>query len=327
MLSDDALLIIFGLLSPRDLLRTTAVCSRWRAVAQADILWRPLVWRTFGRRPEADLRLQASAAPYDDHAVATSTSTPTSWLALYRGLVAQALPVQAVLNGKTILVLGDVGVGKTAYAERCLAGAQESTTKKKKGRFDMVALRGTGKHHLTLPTNYGPVNITLWDQPATSREISGGVRDELLAGGQAAIIMFDIASLQSYRHVGLCHRAMMRVRQDAPMVLVGSKLDGHHHRRLQRKYVMFHRRMGMDYHEICAPANHNWAKPLESLFHKFTGKDVRIRMEEVTLQEPQIGLGPEFFAAIEQDTAAAASRVPPAISAAFQAFLYAEGRA
>jgi hypothetical protein len=73
-------------------------------VAQADILWRPLVWRTFGRRPEADLRLQASAAPYDDHAVATSTSTPTStptsWLALYRGLVAQALPVQAVLNGK-----------------------------------------------------------------------------------------------------------------------------------------------------------------------------------------------------------------------------------
>lgn len=69
-------------------------------MAQADILWRPLVWRTFGRRPEADLRLQASAAPYDDHAVATSTSTPTSWLALYRGLVAQALPVQAVLNGK-----------------------------------------------------------------------------------------------------------------------------------------------------------------------------------------------------------------------------------
>jgi GTPase SAR1 family protein len=162
-------------------------------------------------------------------------------------------------GGQTILVLGDVGVGKTAYAERCLAGPQESMTKKKKkGRFDMVALRGTGKHHLTLPTNYGPVNITLWvrtwaqslhpahsrhtsdcvscarcvwcvcrvcvcrvscvcrvvsravrvqDQPATSREISGGVRDELLAGGQAAIIMFDIASLQSYRHVGLCHRS------------------------------------------------------------------------------------------------------------------------
>jgi hypothetical protein len=69
-------------------------------VAQADILWRPLVWRTFGRRPEADLQLQASAAPYDGHAVATSTPTSTSWLALYRGLVAQALPVQAVLNGK-----------------------------------------------------------------------------------------------------------------------------------------------------------------------------------------------------------------------------------
>lgn len=101
-------------------------------------------------------------------------------------------------------MLGDVGVGKTAYAERCLATPRETTTKK--GQFDMVALRGIGKHHLTLPTNYGPVNITLWDQP-TSRQTCGVVRDALLAGGQAAIIMFDITSRQSYRHVSLCHRS------------------------------------------------------------------------------------------------------------------------
>ncbi len=66
-------------------------------MAQADVLWRPLVWGTFGRRPEADLRLQASD---DDHTMDVATSASTSWLALYHRLVALALPVQAALNGK-----------------------------------------------------------------------------------------------------------------------------------------------------------------------------------------------------------------------------------
>jgi GTPase SAR1 family protein len=121
------------------------------------------------------------------------------------------------------------------------------------------------------------------------------------AAGQAVIIMFDITSRQTYNHAGLWHkyalgactqrleivvcadhrdapllcvvrhRAVTRVHQSAPMVLVGNKLDNHYQRAVQRKHVMFHRRMGMDYHEICALDNYNWAKPLESIFAKFTG--------------------------------------------------------
>lgn len=63
---------------------------------------------------------------------------------------------------------------------------------------------------------------------------------------------------------------MTRVHQDPPMVLVGTKLDLFHDRTVKQKHVMFHRKFGIDYHEICSLANYNLAKPLESIFKKFT---------------------------------------------------------
>jgi hypothetical protein len=54
-------------------------------------------------------------------------------------------------------------------------------------------------------------------------------------------------------------------------------------------------------------------------------KSVKIRTGELSLHEPRIKLGSEFFAGIEE-ALTKPTPIPPAISAAYQAYLYAEGR-
>jgi hypothetical protein len=72
---------------------------RWRAVAHADALWRPLVYRTFGRADEAELRRQSGAGEDEDDAAMVGGSD-ILWKTVYRGLIAEALPVRAVLKDK-----------------------------------------------------------------------------------------------------------------------------------------------------------------------------------------------------------------------------------
>ena len=73
------------------------------------------------------------------------------------------------------------------------------------------------------------------------QEKFGGLRDGYYIGGQAAIIMFDVTSRETYNKVATWHRDLVRVCENVPIVLVGNKVD-EKDRKVRAKTITFHRR-------------------------------------------------------------------------------------
>jgi GTP-binding nuclear protein Ran len=107
-----------------------------------------------------------------------------------------------------IVLLGDVGVGKTTLLHRYLAGCRREY------------LQGVGIiHPITFKTNYGTVTFQCWD--TTGRD---PITEAFYAGASGCILVFDLTSLSSYEHIEGWHRSIKRVAL-VPTVLYGGKSD------------------------------------------------------------------------------------------------------
>lgn len=115
-------------------------------------------------------------------------------------------------NAKLILV-GDGGVGKTAYVKRLLRG----------GGFDprYIATVGTEVHPLQFPFSVRAFNV--WD--CAGQEKFGGLRDGYYIRGDCAIVAFDLGSRRTLRNVYTWVRDVRRICPGIPIVLVGMKSD------------------------------------------------------------------------------------------------------
>lgn len=175
-----------------------------------------------------------------------------------------------------LILVGDGGVGKTTFVKRHLTGAFEKK---------YVATLGVEVHPLKFPTSFGDIKFNVWD--TAGQEKYGGLRDGYYIQGECAIIMFDVTSRITYKHVPNWHRDLVRVCDTIPIVLVGNKVDIKE-RKVKAKQVIFHRKKNLPYYDISAKSNYHFEKPFLWLARKLSGKQNLSFVAMPALQPPEV---------------------------------------
>merc|ERR1712159_548868 len=201
---------------------------------------------------------------------------------------------QQIPTFKLILV-GDGGTGKTTFVKRHVTGEFEKK---------YIATIGVEVHPLTFHTNAGLICFNVWD--TAGQEKFGGLRDGYYIQGQCAIIMFDVTSRISYKHVGLWYRDLDRVCESIPIVLVGNKVDVKE-RKVKVKQINFHRKKNLNYYDISAKSNFNYEKPFLSLAKKLVGDQHLIFVDTPALAPAEVMIDMQRQQAIQQELDAAAN--------------------
>ena len=137
-------------------------------------------------------------------------------------------------------------------------------------------------HPLVFHTNRGPIKFNVWD--TAGQERFGGLRDGYYIQGQCAIIMFDVTSRITYKHVPNWHRDLTRVCENIPIVLTGNKVE-FNDRKVKAKQITFHRKKNLQYYDISAKLNYNFEKPFLWLARKLVG-DNKLRFVDAPALAP-----------------------------------------
>uniref|UniRef100_A0A2K5JNK6 GTP-binding nuclear protein Ran n=1 Tax=Colobus angolensis palliatus TaxID=336983 RepID=A0A2K5JNK6_COLAP len=129
-----------------------------------------------------------------------------------------------------LVLVGDVGTGKTISMKHHLAGESEKYR----------ATLGVEVYLLVFHTNRGPFKCN---------EKFGGLRDGYGIQSQCAIIMFDATSRVTYKNVPMC--------ENIPMMLCGNKVDIKD-RKVKAKSIVFHQKNNLQYYDISTKSNYNF---------------------------------------------------------------------
>lgn len=114
------------------------------------------------------------------------------------------------LNTYKIVLLGDGGVGKSAFVKRHLDGIFEKK---------YIATMGVDVH----PFRQNNVCFNLWD--CAGKEIFGGLRDGYYIQAQGAIFFFDLTNKLSLVNLQKWIQDCHRVTGNIPCIIVGLKSD------------------------------------------------------------------------------------------------------
>jgi len=186
-----------------------------------------------------------------------------------------------------ILLVGDGGVGKTTFVKRHLTGEFET---------QYHPTMGVEIHPLIFYTSKGKIKFEVWD--TAGQEKFGGLRDGYYIQGQAAIIMFDVCSKNSYKHVGDWYRDIQRICKNIPVVLCGNKVDKQE-RAVKPKSVSFHKSKDLSYFEISARSNLHFEKPFLWLAQKLLQDENLTLIEAPALIPPEVPMDDEKLNQIE----------------------------
>jgi GTP-binding nuclear protein Ran len=207
-----------------------------------------------------------------------------------------AWPTQAAVVPEFKLILvGDGGVGKTTFVKRHLTGAFEKK---------YVATLGVEVHPLDFQTNHGKIKFNVWD--TAGQEKYGGLRDGYYIQGECAIIMFDVTSRITYKHVPNWHRDLVRVCDVIPIVLVGNKVDIKE-RKVKAKQVLFHRKKNLPYYDISAKSNYHFEKPFLWLARKLVAQPNLTFVAPPALRPPDATIDEEAQRQAEEELKQAAN--------------------
>lgn len=198
-----------------------------------------------------------------------------------------------------LVLVGDGGVGKTTFVKRHLSGEFEKK---------YVATLGVEVRPLDFVTNFGKIRFNVWD--TAGQEKFGGLRDGYYIQGQCAIIMFDVTSRTTYKHVPNWHRDLVRVCDNIPIVLVGNKVDIKD-RKVKARQVVFHRKRNLPYYDISAKSNYNYEKPFLWLARKLVGREDLQFAEAPALPPPDVIISLEQQKQLEAEIAEAQSAPLP----------------
>lgn len=159
-----------------------------------------------------------------------------------------------------MILVGDRGVGKTTLIKSLEKGESE---------IKYVATLGVEVPSLTFFTNRGrSIKFIVWD--TAGQEKFGGLRDEKYKG-QCAIIMLDVTSRLTYKHVPNWHRDLKEVCENMPIVMVGNKVDAND-RKVKAEQINLPE--DSQYYDIsAAKTGYNTEKPFLWLARKLTGDD------------------------------------------------------
>lgn len=155
-----------------------------------------------------------------------------------------------------ILLVGDAGVGKTAFINRHLTGEFSSTH------------LPTNVHTIAWETTQGIVNFEIC--VTTSKCKSDHIEQNYHTGAHAAIIMFDVSNRLSYKSVPNWSKYIREVCGDIPIVLVGNKVDLET-REVYPRQITIHQRLNIPYIETSTKSCYNYDEPFSSLLSTLTG--------------------------------------------------------
>lgn len=148
-----------------------------------------------------------------------------------------------------VSLLGDYGVGKTAYTQRLHTG-----------HFPMKYVPTTEKAVSCVPvrTNKGLIFLNFTDSLPDSSDVY--------------ILMFDVGREDTYRSL---EKWLKTVPRGALTIVCGNKVDLKQ-RTVHPKDIRFPLENGLDYFDISAKARYNLDKPVLCLLRKVFGSDLTI---------------------------------------------------
>ena len=127
------------------------------------------------------------------------------------------------MNTFKIVIIGDGGVGKTTYINRLLTDEFEKK---------YVATLGVEVDPLRFNTSHGDICFNMWD--CAGQEKFGGLRDGYFKEADAAIIMCDVTSSNTFINMGKWATLFANVCPNKPIIICANKVDIR--RRVVRKY-------------------------------------------------------------------------------------------
>ncbi|XP_073834801.1 GTP-binding nuclear protein Ran-like [Musca autumnalis] len=199
-----------------------------------------------------------------------------------------AQPKEKIPTFKCLLV-GDGGIGKTTLVKRHLTGEFERT---------YIATLGVEIHPIVFNTSRGPIRFNIWDTAGLEKLYL--LRDYYYLQGKCAIIMFDVTSRVTYKHVPKWYKDLVRVCKDIPIVLCGNKVDVKE-RKVKPKNITFDKKKNLQYYDISAKSNYNFEKPFLSLARNLLG-DVSLEFVATpALLPPEIKMDRDWQMQIERD--------------------------
>jgi GTP-binding nuclear protein Ran len=161
-----------------------------------------------------------------------------------------------------LIIVGDGGVGKTTYVTR------HRTAEFTKS---YIATMGVEVSSLSFHTDQGVVTFNIYD--CAGQEKFSGYRDEYFEGATAAIIIFDVTSLTSYRSVLGWYAKVQEKCPNIPIVLCGNKVDCRD-RKVKPDMIRFHLKHNLQYYDISSKANTNFEKPFLYLARLYFGQNL-----------------------------------------------------
>ena len=175
-----------------------------------------------------------------------------------------------------LVLCGDGGTGKTTFVKRHLTGEFEK---------QYIATIGAEVHPMIFCTSRGKIRFQVWD--TAGQEKLSALRDGYYIGAHCAIIMFDVCNRITYKNVNTWYKALTRVCDKIPIVLVGNKVDVED-RKVKAKQILFPRKHGIQYYDISAKSNYQFEKPFLWILRKLIGDPNLTLIEALALKPSEI---------------------------------------
>jgi GTP-binding nuclear protein Ran len=188
-----------------------------------------------------------------------------------------------------LVVCGDGGTGKTTFVKRHLTGEFEKK---------YIATIGAEVHPMIFNTTRGRICFQVWD--TAGQEKLCALRDGYYIGANCGIIMFDVCNRITYKNVITWYKALTRVCEGIPIVLVGNKVDVVD-RKVKAKQILFPRKYGIQYYDISAKSNYQFEKPFLWLLKKLRGDPNLELVEEVAKPPSEFEMTEERIKQLEKE--------------------------
>jgi GTP-binding nuclear protein Ran len=178
-----------------------------------------------------------------------------------------------------VVLMGDGGVGKTTFVNRHLTGKFEKM---------YVPTHGAQIHKITFYTNVGKIDFNVWD--TAGQEKFAGLGCGYYTNADAAIFMFDLTSRITYSNIPDWYMNFKKIcGKDKAMVICGNKVDITN-RKVKTKRITFPKKRGIEYLDLSAKSNYNFAKVFLSIICQLMKRDDIKFIQEPALKPPEVKL-------------------------------------
>jgi small GTP-binding protein len=168
-----------------------------------------------------------------------------------------------------VVVLGEHATGKTSLLRRLIYGEFDSEY------LPTVKAEAFEKEYRF---RNGVIRMVLWDTPGSLEEVG----DEFFRDARAAIIIYDVCNLHSFRSVDTWYKSLSKYSMDKSYVwLVANKIDLESSRLINDEQVKDKiKNIDVNYAEISAKTGEN----VDQLFRSMLRKLIEAQLEEIKMK-------------------------------------------